>query len=212
MKLLYYFSSSKNDIIIASNTISSNTKTELTPKHNDYQIPPSSHDCETTGILTTSKEIALNKNDLNCDSSTSATEKASEPNPLRRRKQPSSLTLDANSSRSKEVGLNSSLISQQLEQSIHTLHELGNKLDWSHKETENMLVKKNDSFRSTLEEAVKDIKDRQEKEQGKIDDITNKINSMIALMTDRHQEESNALTQKQVELTNMQVRVDTLCS
>ena len=121
------------------------------------------------------------------------------------------MTSDTSSSfKSKEVGLN--LISQQLEQNIHALHELRSKLDSSHEKTEKMLMKKNESFHSALEEAVKDIKVRQEEEQEKMYDTTNKINSMIALMTDRHQEESNALTQKQVELTNMQVRVDTLCS
>lgn len=97
-------------------------------------------------------------------------------------------------------------IAKQLEQNINSLVELENKLDASNKDTEDLLVKKNDSFHSKLEQSVEDMKNQQEKERQKIHDTATKIDRMMTLMTDHYRDESDKLTQKQIELTNMQVR------
>jgi hypothetical protein len=96
-------------------------------------------------------------------------------------------------------------ITEQLQENIGTLQQLEEKLGTSHKAAEDSLLKKNDMFYSKLEQSVAEIKNQHEDDTQELHDVTHKINDIMTFMMDHFKNESDTLTQKQLELTNLQV-------
>ena len=114
-------------------------------------------------------------------------------------------SVNNNSSNHDENATNSLLmsISEKLRQDIQ---QIENKIDSSRKDTEQNLLNKNHSFYLKLEQGIVEIKNQHEDDSQKLHSATHKIDDMMKSMMEHFKLESDKLTQKQLELTTLQVK------
>lgn len=112
-----------------------------------------------------------------------------------------------NASKSNHENTSKSLlisISEKLQQNIQ---QIENKIDSSHKDTEQNLLNRNSSFYSKLEQGIADIRNQHEDDSQKLQSVAHKIDDIMKSMMGHFKLESDKLTQKQLELTTLQATV-----
>ncbi len=98
-------------------------------------------------------------------------------------------------------------ITEQLQQNMDTLKQLETKINSSQKDTEEKILRKNDSLLNKLEQSVAEIQSQYLGDSTTLQSTVTNIHGFIESMLDQFKIENEKLVEKQLELKNLHVSV-----